>query len=70
MDVWDDGLFVVAFQSPTYTNKETGLEGYAVYSIFNFGVKAAIYVEEFEGDCVVTQRFMTRKEADQVHPEY
>ena len=70
MDGFDDGLFVIAFKSPVYENKDSGLKEYSVYSVFNFGAKAAIHVKEFRGENCVAQRFMTRKEADKNHPEY
>jgi hypothetical protein len=57
--LFDSGLFVNAFQSHEHENKETE---YTIYSIFNFGSKAAIYIQDFEnGDCI-SQKFMTKNE--------
>ena len=77
---FDDGLFVNAFKSHEYENKEEDCIEFTFYYIFNFGSKAAIYVKEFKsfndkrgrrlaGDCI-SQKFMTKKEADKAHPEY
>ncbi len=68
--VFDEGLFVNAFKSPEYENKETGCREYTIYSIFNFGAKAAIYVSEFENAECISQKFMTTKEADKAHPTW
>jgi len=68
---FDNGLFVNAFKSHEYENKENESKEYTVYYIFNFGSKAAIYVREFEsyknekgdylaGNCI-SQRFMKKK---------